>query len=91
MAQANVYPISKLLLTVTSTATTATSANFTLPLANQYTFYMNVTTATAGTMDTVFQTSLDGEPRINVPRRHSGRYHHWGFGLERSFRAGQWL
>lgn len=63
-------PQPKLLLAVASTSTTATSAAFALPLADRYTFYMNVTTATAGTMDTVFQTSIDGGTTyVNVPWR----------------------
>ncbi len=70
MAQVNQYPASKLLLTVTSTATTATSAAFSIPLANQYTFYLNVTTATAGTCDVVLQTSIDGGTTyVNIPWR----------------------
>lgn len=70
MALALVTPVKKRLLTVASTSTTATSAVFTLPLADAYTFYMNVTTATAGTMDTVFLTSIDGGTTfVNVPWR----------------------
>lgn len=70
MALNLIIPQPKLLLAVASTSTTATSANFTLPLADRYTFYMNVTTATAGTMDTVFQTSVDGGTTyVNVPWR----------------------
>lgn len=65
-----VAPISKTLLTVASTSTTATSAAFAIPIADSYTFYMNVTTATAGTMDVVFQTSTDGGTTyVNIPWR----------------------
>lgn len=63
-------PLFTKLLTVASTSTTATSPVFTLPLADAYTFYMNVTTATAGTMDVVFQTSVDGGTTfVNIPWR----------------------
>lgn len=63
-------PTPKTLLTVASTSTTATSAAFSIPLCDAYTFYMNVTTATAGTMDVVFQTSVDGGTTyVNVPWR----------------------
>jgi len=63
-------PIKKTLVTVTSTSTTSTSANFTIPVADAYTFIMNVTTATAGTMDVVFQTSVDGGTTyVNIPWR----------------------
>lgn len=70
MALSLVKPVVKTLLTVASTSTTATSAAFTIPIADAYTFYMNVTTATAGTMDTVFLTSIDGGTTyVNVPWR----------------------
>lgn len=58
------------LVTVASTSTTATSAAFAIPLADAYTFYLNVTTATAGTCDVVFQTSVDGGTTyVNIPWR----------------------
>jgi len=58
------------LLTVASTSTTATSPIFTIPMADNYTFFMNVTTATAGTCDVVFQTSVDGGTTfVNIPWR----------------------
>ena len=70
MAVGLIKPVIQTLLTVASTSTTATSANFAIPIADSYTFYMNVTTATAGTMDTVFQTSIDGGTTyVNVPWR----------------------
>ena len=70
MPQSNMFPARQLLLTVASTSTTATSANFAIPMALQYTFYLNVTTATAGTCDVVFQTSVDGGTTyVNVPWR----------------------
>lgn len=63
-------PFLKTLVTVASTSTTATSVNFTIPFADAYTFYMNVTTATAGTCDVVFQTSVDGGTTyVNIPWR----------------------
>lgn len=65
-----VRPTPQLLLAVASTGTTATSPAFSLPLSNRFTFYMNVTTATAGTLDTVFLTSVDGGTTyVNVPWR----------------------
>lgn len=70
MALTLISPVKKTLLTVASTAVTATSANFTIPLADSYSFYLNVTTATAGTCDVVFQTSVDGGTTyVNVPWR----------------------
>lgn len=63
-------PYFKKVLAVASTSTTATSAAFALPLADRYTFYLNVTTATAGTCDCVFLTSVDGGTTyVNVPWR----------------------
>ena len=62
-------PIAKLVLSVSSTTVTATSAAFTIPLADNYTWYMSVTTAQT-TNDTVFQTSVDGGTTyVNVPWR----------------------
>lgn len=70
MAVGLVKPLIQTLLTVASTSTTATSANFAIPIADSYTFYLNVTTATAGTCDVVFQTSLDGGTTyVNIPWR----------------------
>lgn len=63
-------PISKLLLAIPSTQATGASAAFTIPFADSYTFYLNVTTAGQTTMDTVFQTSVDGGTTyVNVPWR----------------------
>lgn len=65
-----VPPLAKSLVTVASTSTTATSAAFSIPAADSYTFYLNVSTATAGTCDVVFQTSIDGGTTyVNVPWR----------------------
>lgn len=63
-------PIIQNVLNVASTSTTATSAFFSIPKADSYTFYLNVTTATAGTLDVVFQTSVDGGTTyVNIPWR----------------------
>lgn len=70
MAVNLIFPSITKSLSVASTSTTATSAKFSLPLSDRYTFYLNVTTATAGTLDTVFQTSVDqGTTYVNVPWR----------------------
>lgn len=64
------FPLIKSLVTVASTSTTATSPAFALPVADSYTFYLNVSTATAGTCDVVFQTSIDGGTTyVNIPWR----------------------
>lgn len=68
-------PLFTKLLTVASTSTTATSPTFSIPMADNYTFYLNVTTATAGTCDCVFKTGMDGSAQvaattfINIPWR----------------------
>jgi hypothetical protein len=63
-------PIAKQLVAVASTSTTATSPAFSIPYADNYTFYLNVTTATGGTCDVGFQTSVDGGTTyVNVPWR----------------------
>ena len=64
-----IKPVIQTLLTVTSTSTTATSANFAIPIADSYSFFLNATAAT-GTLDVVFQTSIDGGTTyVNVPWR----------------------
>lgn len=69
MALALVTPVIKTLFTVASTSTTSTSPNFTIPIADSYTFYL-VCTAATGTLDVVFQTSIDGGTTYcNVPWR----------------------
>src|SRR5271165_5381202 len=63
-------PIAKLLLSIAAAQATGASAAFTIPFADAYTFYLNVTTAGQTTMDTVFQTSVDGGTTfVNVPWR----------------------
>jgi|SRR5271154_4326063 len=68
MASSLVKPLFTKLLTVASTSTTATSPVFSIPAADCYTFYMNVTTATGGTMNTCFLTSVDaGTTFLAIP------------------------
>lgn len=70
MPSSLVYPVFRPCVTVASTSTTATSAAFSIPMADQYTFYLTVTTATAGTCDVVFLTSTDGGTTyVNIPWR----------------------
>ena len=61
---------SRKVLSIAAAQTTGASAAFALPVADAYTFYMNVTSAGQTTMDTVFQTSVDGGTTyVNVPWR----------------------
>jgi hypothetical protein len=63
-------PYFKNLLAIAATQATGASAAFSIPFADAYTFYLNVTTAGQTTMDTVFQTSVDkGTTFVNVPWR----------------------
>lgn len=63
-------PISKKVLSVAAAQVTGASAAFALSFGDSYTFYMNVTSAGQTTMDTVFQTSVDGGTTyVNVPWR----------------------
>lgn len=63
-------PIVKSLVTIAAAQATGASAAFTLPFADAYTFYLNVTVAGQTSMDTVFQTSVDGGTTyVNVPWR----------------------
>jgi hypothetical protein len=60
----------KNLLSIAGTQATGASAAFSIPFADAYTFYLNVTTAGQTSMDTVFQTSVDGGTTyVNVPWR----------------------
>lgn len=62
-------PVKKTILTLATTSTTAVSAAFTIPIADNYTFYMNVATAQT-TNDVVFLTSVDGGTTyVNIPWR----------------------
>jgi hypothetical protein len=63
-------PIAKKLFSVAAAQATGASTAFTLPFADSYSFYMNVTSAGQTSMDTVFQTSVDGGTTyVNVPWR----------------------
>src|SRR5690348_9754068 len=63
-------PIAKSLTTIAASQATGSSAAFALPVADAYTFYLNITSAGQTTMDTVFQTSVDGGTTyVNVPWR----------------------
>lgn len=63
-------PISKLIVAIAAAQATGASTAFTIPFADSYTFYLNVTTAGQTSMDTVFQTSVDGGTTyVNVPWR----------------------
>ena len=63
-------PKSTLLVAIPSTQATGASTAFSVPFADSYTFYLNVTTAGQTSMDTVFQTSVDGGTTyVNVPWR----------------------
>jgi hypothetical protein len=63
-------PVVKLLTAIAAAQATGASAAFSLPFADAYTFYLNVTAAGQTSMDTVFQTSVDGGTTyVNVPWR----------------------
>jgi hypothetical protein len=69
----NQPPIAKKLLSLTAATTTGTSAAFSLPFADAYTFYLNVTTAGQTTCYTVFLTSPDqGTTYVGVPWKFAG-------------------
>jgi hypothetical protein len=69
MAVGLIKPVIQTLVTVASTSATATSAAFTIPIADSYSFYLNATAAT-GTLDVVFLTSIDGGTTyVNIPWR----------------------
>lgn len=60
----------KKVLSIAAAQATGASAAFALPVADAYTFYLNVTAAGQTTCDTVFQTSVDGGTTyVNVPWR----------------------
>jgi hypothetical protein len=55
------------LFTLASTTSAATSGNLTIPIADAYTFYLNVLTAQT-TCNVNFQTSVDGGTTyVNIP------------------------
>ena len=63
-------PFAKKVTSVAAAQATGSSAAFAIPVADAYTFYLNVTAAGQTTMDTVFQTSVDGGTTyVNVPWR----------------------
>lgn len=61
---------SKKAISIATSATTGSSAAFTIPFADAWTFYLNVTTAGQTSADVVFLTSVDsGTTYVNVPWR----------------------
>lgn len=71
MPMSAVKNVIKTLLTVASTSTTSTGT-FSLPVLDTYAILMNVTTATGGTMDVVFETSFDnGTTYVRLPLRYT--------------------
>lgn len=63
-------PISKKLFSIAAAQATGASTAFSIPFADSYTFYLNVTSAGQTSCDTVFQTSVDGGTTyVNVPWR----------------------
>ena len=63
-------PISKKVTSIATTATTGASAAFSIPFADSYTFYLNVTTAGQTSTDIIFLTSVDGGTTyLRVPWR----------------------
>ncbi len=63
-------PFAKKVTSVAAAQATGSSAAFAIPVSDAYTFYLNVTSAGQTTMDTVFQTSVDGGTTyVNVPWR----------------------
>lgn len=63
-------PIASKPISIATSATTGSSAAFKLPIADAYTFYLNVTTAGQTSADVVFLTSVDGGTTyVNVPWR----------------------
>ena len=67
-------PIIKTLIASNTVTATGASANFSIGLADTYTFILNVSAAsgTSPTFDAVYQTSLDGGTTfVNIPWRHT--------------------
>lgn len=63
-------PLAKKLFSIVASQATGASTAFSIPFADAYTFYLNVTAAGQTTCDTVFQTSVDGGTTyVNVPWR----------------------
>jgi hypothetical protein len=60
----------KKVTSIAAAQATGATAAFAIPIADAYTFYLNVTAAGQTTMDTVFQTSVDGGTTyVNIPWR----------------------
>jgi hypothetical protein len=74
MASALLLPIKKNVLTASAVAATASSAAFSLPMADSYDLVLNITsvTGTTPTMDLVLQTSIDGGTTfVDLPLRYT--------------------
>lgn len=56
----NQPPLAKKVTSIATSAVTGVSAAFTIPFADAYTFYLNVTTAGQTSCSTMFLTSVDG-------------------------------
>ena len=67
-------PMLKTLVASNTVTATGASTAFSLPLADTYSFILNVTAAsgTTPTFDAVYQTSIDGGTTyVNIPWRHT--------------------
>ena len=63
-------PLSKKAVSIAAAQATGASAAFSIPFADSYSFYLNVTSAGQTSCDVVFQTSVDGGTTyVNVPWR----------------------
>ena len=63
-------PVFKNVAAFAAADTTGASTAFSIPFADAYTFYLNITTAGQTSTDVVFQTSVDGGTTyVNVPWR----------------------
>lgn len=72
MALPLIYPIVKSCFTLANTSTSGTSTAFSIPIADSYTFYLQVATAQT-TCATVFLTSIDqGTTYVAVPWKFAG-------------------
>lgn len=69
----NQPPIATKLVSLTAATVTGVSAAFTIPFADCYTFYLNVTSAGQTTCNTRFLTSVDGGTTyVQVPWAFAG-------------------
>lgn len=63
-------PLIQKVVSIAAAQATGSSAAFTLPIADAYTFYLNVTSAGQTTCDVIFLTSVDkGTTYLRVPWR----------------------